>query len=95
MLTDEYRRPILPEIKEYMRRYVTNDQDWEKADDYDYWGVHYTEPTTEIKPKIESVLLTWEEEHLEDEQADKIRPNPERERFSVPHATRGPEMMMM
>jgi len=27
MLTDEYRRPIHPEIEEYMRKYVTNDQD--------------------------------------------------------------------
>jgi len=25
MLMDEYRRPIHPEIEEYMRRYVTND----------------------------------------------------------------------
>ena len=27
LLTDEYRRPIHPEIEEYMRRYVSNDQD--------------------------------------------------------------------
>ena len=25
LLTDEYRRPIHPEIEEYMRRYVSND----------------------------------------------------------------------
>ena len=58
MLTDEYRRPIHPEIEEYMRRYVTNDQDldWEKVDDEDCWGVNYTEPTTAIKDKIESIL---------------------------------------
>jgi len=28
-LKDEYRRPIHPEIEEYMRRYVSNDHDWE------------------------------------------------------------------
>jgi len=27
LLTDEYRRPIHPEIEEYMRRYVSNVQD--------------------------------------------------------------------
>ena len=35
ILMDEYRRAIHPEIEEYMRRYVTNDQDWEKVDDED------------------------------------------------------------
>jgi len=35
LLTDEYRRPIHPEIEEYMHRYVSNDQDWEKLDDED------------------------------------------------------------
>jgi len=29
LLTDEYRRLLYPEIEEYMRRSVTNDQDWE------------------------------------------------------------------
>jgi len=52
MLMDEYRRPIHPEIEEYMRRYVTNNQDWEKVDDEDCWGVNYTEPTSQIKEKI-------------------------------------------
>jgi len=58
MLMDEYRRPIHPEIEEYMRRYVTNDQDWEKVHDEDCWGVNYTEPTTQIKDKIESIFHT-------------------------------------
>jgi len=35
LLTDEYRRPIHPEIEEYMRRHVSNDQDWEQVDDED------------------------------------------------------------
>ena len=93
MLTDEYRRPVHPEIEEYLPRCVTNDQDWGKVDDEDCWGVNYTEPTTEIKEKIESILLTWGGEHPEEEQADMIKPNPERERFSVPHAARDPEIL--
>jgi len=76
-----------------MRRYVTNDQDWEKVDDENCWRVNYTEPTTEIKEKIESILHTWEEEHPEEEQDDMRKPNPERERFSVPHASRDPEIL--
>jgi len=90
MLMDEYRRPIHPEIEEYMRRYVTNNQDWEKVDDEDCWGVNYTEPTTEIKEKIESILHTWGREHPEVEQADMEKLNPERERFSGPHASSNP-----
>ena len=48
---DEYRRPIHPEIEEYMRRHVSDDQDWEQLDDEDCWGVDYTEPTTQIPGK--------------------------------------------
>ena len=43
LLMDEYRRPIHPEIEEYMRRHVSDDQDWEQVDDEDCWGVDYTE----------------------------------------------------
>ena len=93
MLTDEYRRPIHPEIEEYMRRYVSNSQDWEKVDDENCWGVNYIDSTTEIKEKIESILLTWGGEHAEDEQADRIKPNPERQRFPVPHAAIDPEIL--
>jgi len=82
-----------PEIEECMQRYVTNDQDWEKVDDEDCWGLNYTETTTKIKEKIESILLTWKGEHPEEEQADMIKPNPDRERFSVPHAARDPEIL--
>jgi len=35
LLNDEYRRQIHPEIEEYMCRYVSDDQDWEKVDDED------------------------------------------------------------
>ena len=56
MITDEYRRPTHPEVEEYMRRYVTDEQDGDNVDDEDCWGVNYTEPTTAIKDKIESIL---------------------------------------
>jgi len=59
MITNEYRRPIHPEAEEYMRTYVTDQQDWEKVDYEDCWGVIYTEPTTKIKNKIESILHSW------------------------------------
>jgi len=41
-----------------MRRYVSNDQDWEEVDDEDCWGINYTEPTAQIKAKIETILHT-------------------------------------
>jgi len=83
MFIDEYRKPIHPEIEEYMRRYVTNDQDWKKVDDEDCWGVNYTEPTTQIKEKIESILHTWGGEHPGEEQDDMKKQNPERERLGA------------
>jgi len=58
LLTDEYRRPIHPEIEEYMRRCVSNDQDWENVDDEDCLGINYTEPTAQIRAKIETILYT-------------------------------------
>ena len=59
LLMDEYRRPIHPEIEEYMRRHVSDDQDWEQVDDEDCWGVDYTNPTAQIREKIETILHTW------------------------------------
>jgi len=54
--------------------------------------VNYTEPTTEIKNKIESILHSqWGGGHPEEQQAERKRPKPERESFSVPHASRDPE----
>ena len=41
-----------------MRRYISNDQDWEQVDDEDCWGVNYTEPSTLIKERIDQGLLT-------------------------------------
>ena len=67
LLTDEYRRPMRPEIEEYMRRYVSNDQDWEQVDDEDYRGVNYTESTAQIRGKIETILHIWGEEQPEKE----------------------------
>ena len=37
-----------------MGRHVSNDQDWEQVDDEDCWGVDYTEPTAQIREKIET-----------------------------------------
>ena len=56
LLSDEYRKPIHPDIEEYMRRYISNDHDWEQVNDEDCWGVNYTEPTTQIRGKIETIL---------------------------------------
>jgi len=83
LLTDEYRRPIHPEIEEYMRRNISKDQDWEQVDDEDCWGVNYTEPTTQIRGKIETILHIWGEEKPELEQDETTKSTPERERFSV------------
>ena len=94
LLTHQHRRPIHPELEEYMRRYVSNDQDWEKVDDEDCWGINYTEPTTQIKAKIETILYTWGEEQPEEEQDEVVKLNPERERFSVSHASRDPKILM-
>ena len=87
---DEYLRPIHPEIEIYVRRLVSNDQDWEQVDDEDCWGVHYIEPTPQIRGKMTVILHTWGEEQPEIAQGVKIKPSPERERFSVPHAARDP-----
>jgi len=76
-----------------MRRHVSDDQDWEQVNDEDCWGVDYTEPTAQIREKIETILHTWGEEQAEKEQAKITRLVPERERFSVPHAARDPKTL--
>ena len=93
LLTDEFRRPIHPEIEEYMRRHVSNDQDWEKVDDEDCWGVDYTESTAQIREKIETILHTWGEEQAETEQVEITQLTLEREKFSLPHAARDPKIL--
>jgi len=93
LLKDECRRPIHPEIEEYMRRYASNDQDWEKVDDEDCWGINYMEPTAQIREKIETILYTCGEEQPEEQQDEVTKLNPERERFSVPHASRDPRIL--
>ena len=62
-----------------MRRYVSNDQDWEKVDDEDCWEINYTEPTAQIREKIETILHTWGEEQPEEEQDELTKLNPETE----------------
>jgi len=71
-----------------MRRYVSNVQDWEQVDDEDCWGVNYTEPTVQIRGKIETILHINGEKQPEKEQDEITKLIPERERFSVPHAAR-------
>jgi len=93
LLTDKFRRPIHPEIEEYMRRHVSNNQDWEQIDDVDCWGVDYTEPTAQIRAKIETILHSWGEDQSETEQAEITKLTPEREKFSVPHAARDPKIL--
>jgi len=93
LLMDPYCIPLHPEIEKYMRRYVSNDRDWEEVDDEDCWGINYTEPTAQIKAKIETILHIWGEEQPEEEQDEVAKPIPERERFSVPHASRDPRIL--
>ena len=61
-----------------MRRYVSSDQDWEQVDDEDCWRVNYTEPTAQIKGKIETILHICGEEQPEKEQDGKTKLIPER-----------------
>jgi len=59
----------------------------------DCWGINYTEPMAQIKVKIETILYTWGQEQPEEEQDEVAKLNPERERFSVPHASRDPRIL--
>ena len=68
-------------------------QDWEQVDDEDCWGANYTEPTTQIRGKIETILHIWGEEQPETKQDEITKLIPERERFSVPHASRDPKIL--
>jgi len=69
--------------------YVSNDQDWEKVDDENCWGINYTEPTAQIREKMD----TWGGEQPEEEQNEVTKLNPERERFLVPHTSRDPRIL--
>jgi len=75
-----------------MRRYLSNDQDWAQLDDEDCWGINYTEPTAQIG-KDGTILHTWGGEQPEEKQDEITKLNPERERFSVPHASRDPRIL--
>ena len=56
IITDENKRPMHPEVKNFMRRYVTDEQDWETVD---YEGMNYNGPSVQIKGKIDSLLHKW------------------------------------
>ena len=53
------------------------------------WGVDYIGPTARIKEKIEATLHSWGEPI----QGASTKPTPDRERFSVPHASRDPKIL--
>ena len=59
-----------------MRRYASNDHDWEKVDDEDCWGVNYTEPTPQIREKIETILHTWGGEQPKEAQVEIKKTEP-------------------
>jgi len=63
-----------------------------KVDDEDCWGINCTELTAQMKAKIETILYTWGKEQPEVEQDEVTKLIPERERFSVPHASRDPRI---
>ena len=46
-----------------------------------------------MKAKIETILYTRGEEQPEVEQDEAAKQTPERERFSVPHASRDPRIL--
>jgi len=46
-----------------------------------------------MKAKIETILYTWGEEQPEEEQDEATKLIPEREKFSVPHASRDPRIL--
>jgi hypothetical protein len=53
----------------------------------------YTEPTTKIKEKIESILYTWGGDQPEEIQDQMQKLIPEREMFLVLHASRDPRIL--
>ena len=69
------------------------DHDWEQVDDEDCWGVDYVAPTPQIREKMTAIFHTWGEEQPGIAQVVKIKPSPERERFSVPHAAIDPQVL--
>ena len=57
------------------------------------WGINYTEPTAQIRGKIETILHTWGEQQPKETQDEVTKLNLEREGFSVPHASRDPRII--
>jgi len=56
-------------------------------------GVNDTEPTAQIRGKIEIILHTWGEEQPEKVQDEITKLTPKKERFSEPHAARDPKIL--
>ena len=57
------------------------------------WVIKYTEPTSQIREKIEIILHTWGEKQHDKAQDEVTKLNPQRERFSVLHASRDPRIL--
>jgi len=55
--------------------------------------MNYTEPTTQIKENIETILYTWGGDQPEEIQDQMQKLIPERKRFSVPQASRDLEIL--
>jgi len=59
LLTDQYCRPLHPQIEEYMRRYVSNDQDWEEVDDEDCQDFDVISIWRSYLPGVEPGISRW------------------------------------
>ena len=66
-----------------------------RVDDEDCWGIDYVTPTPQLLEKMTAILHTWGEKPPETVQAAVVamKSSPERERFSVPHAARDPQVL--
>ena len=51
------------------------------------------QPTSQVREKTETILHTWGGEQPEEQQDEIKKLNPERERFSLPHASRDPRIL--
>jgi len=73
--------------------HVTDGQDWETVDNEDCWGMNYTLLLEEIKEKTDSLLQTWGGGDPVEKEEARINKKPDKETFSVPHASRDPEIL--
>ena len=48
MIIVEYHRQIHPEVENFLRRYISDEQDWDAPDDEDCWGSEYISPSKDM-----------------------------------------------